>query len=93
MPSIGQTWVLASIGDVVEMGILSALKRLLMESNFTNQFHIFSRPQYQRINQQKIYIVGVLIKKLPGIFAGVVITPEKKVKNLIFGKNLFINLI
>jgi hypothetical protein len=32
MPSIGQTWVLASIGTVVEMGILSTLKRLLMES-------------------------------------------------------------
>jgi hypothetical protein len=32
MPSIGQTWVLASIGAVVEMGILSTLKRLLMES-------------------------------------------------------------
>jgi hypothetical protein len=32
MPSIGQTWVLASIGAVVEMGILSTLKQLLMES-------------------------------------------------------------
>jgi hypothetical protein len=32
MPSIGQTWVLASIGAVVEMGILSTLNRLLMES-------------------------------------------------------------
>jgi hypothetical protein len=32
MPSIGQTWVLASIGAVFEMGILSTLKRLLMES-------------------------------------------------------------
>jgi hypothetical protein len=32
MPSIGQTWVLASIGAVVEMGVLSTLKRLLMES-------------------------------------------------------------
>jgi hypothetical protein len=32
MPSIGQTWVLASIGAVVEMGILSTLKRMLMES-------------------------------------------------------------
>jgi hypothetical protein len=32
MLSIGQTWVLASIGAVVEMGILSTLKRLLMES-------------------------------------------------------------
>jgi hypothetical protein len=28
---IGQTWVLASIGAVVEMGILCTLKRLLME--------------------------------------------------------------
>jgi hypothetical protein len=32
MPSIGQTWVLVSIGAVVEMGVLSTLKRLLMES-------------------------------------------------------------
>jgi hypothetical protein len=33
MPSIGQTWVLASIGAVVEMGVLIiTLKRLLMES-------------------------------------------------------------
>jgi hypothetical protein len=35
MPSIGQTWVLASIGAVVEMGVLSTLKRLLMGSNPT----------------------------------------------------------
>jgi hypothetical protein len=33
MPSIGQTWALASIGAVVEMGVLSTLKRLLIESN------------------------------------------------------------
>jgi hypothetical protein len=33
MPSIGQTWVLASIGAVVEINILSTLKRLLVESN------------------------------------------------------------
>jgi hypothetical protein len=26
MPSIGQSWVLASIGAVVEMGVLSTLK-------------------------------------------------------------------
>jgi hypothetical protein len=32
MPSIGQTWVLASIGAVVEFGILSTLKRQHMES-------------------------------------------------------------
>jgi hypothetical protein len=32
VPSIGQTWVLASIGAVVEMGVLSTLKRLPMES-------------------------------------------------------------
>jgi hypothetical protein len=31
MPSIDQTWVLASIGAVVEMGVLSTLKQLLME--------------------------------------------------------------
>jgi hypothetical protein len=36
VPSIGQTWVLASIGAVVEMGILSTLKRLLMESKLVN---------------------------------------------------------
>jgi hypothetical protein len=35
MLSIGQTWVLASIGAVVEMGVLSTLKRLLMESTCT----------------------------------------------------------
>jgi hypothetical protein len=35
MPSIGQTWVLASIGAVVEMGVLSTLKLLLMESSLT----------------------------------------------------------
>jgi hypothetical protein len=33
MPSIGQTWVLASIGVVVEMGVLSTLKRLLMDDS------------------------------------------------------------
>jgi hypothetical protein len=32
MPSIGQTWVLASIGAVVEIGVLSTLKQLHMES-------------------------------------------------------------
>jgi hypothetical protein len=32
MPSIGQTWVLASIDAIVEMGILSTLKRLPLES-------------------------------------------------------------
>jgi hypothetical protein len=35
MPSIGQTWVFASIGAVVEMGILSTLKRLPMESMYS----------------------------------------------------------
>jgi hypothetical protein len=41
IPSIGQTWVLASIGSigaVVEMGILSTLKQLLMESIRTPDF-------------------------------------------------------
>jgi hypothetical protein len=38
MPSIGQTWVFASIGAVVEMGVLSTLKRLLMESNLNHAF-------------------------------------------------------
>jgi hypothetical protein len=32
MPSIGQTCILASIGAVVEIGVLSTLKQLLMES-------------------------------------------------------------
>jgi hypothetical protein len=37
MPSIGQTWVLASIGAVVEMGVLTrTLERLLMESTFSH---------------------------------------------------------
>jgi hypothetical protein len=35
---IGQTWVLASIGAVVEMGILSTLKRLLMESILARRY-------------------------------------------------------
>jgi hypothetical protein len=35
MPSIGQTSVLTSIGAVVEMGILSTLKRLLVESTLS----------------------------------------------------------
>jgi hypothetical protein len=35
MPSIGQTWVLASIGAVVEMGVLiSTIETLLMESRY-----------------------------------------------------------
>jgi hypothetical protein len=38
MPSIGQTWVLASIGAVVEMGILSTLKWLLIESYVIHDF-------------------------------------------------------
>jgi hypothetical protein len=38
MPSIGQTWVLASIGAVVEM---STLKRLLMESICGSAFENF----------------------------------------------------
>jgi hypothetical protein len=33
MPSIGQTWVLASIRAVEEIGVLSTLKRLPKESN------------------------------------------------------------
>jgi hypothetical protein len=35
MPSIGQAWVLATIGAVVEIGVLSTLKRLPMESRST----------------------------------------------------------
>jgi hypothetical protein len=38
MPSIGQAWVLATIGAVVEMGVLSTLKRLLMESSWILAF-------------------------------------------------------
>jgi hypothetical protein len=37
--SIGQTWALASIGAIVEMGVLSTLKRLLMESNGRRDAH------------------------------------------------------
>jgi hypothetical protein len=44
MPSIGQTWVLASIGAVVEMGILSTLKRLLMESNGLHEYIKTTKP-------------------------------------------------
>jgi hypothetical protein len=46
MPSIGPTWVLASIGAVVEMGVLRTLKQLLMESTLLStesdslQFHV-----------------------------------------------------
>jgi hypothetical protein len=36
------TRVLASIGAVVEMGVLSTLKRLLMESSLDGEFHCFS---------------------------------------------------
>jgi hypothetical protein len=43
MPSIGQTWVLASIGTVVEMGVLSTLKLLLMESRFSDAGGILSQ--------------------------------------------------
>jgi hypothetical protein len=41
MPSIGQTWDIESIGAVVEMGILSTLKRLLMESNMALDIPFF----------------------------------------------------
>jgi hypothetical protein len=41
MPSIGQTWVLASIGAVFEMGVLSTLKRLLMESRHRHEWQDF----------------------------------------------------
>jgi hypothetical protein len=49
MPSIGQTRVLASIGAVVEMGVLSTLKRLLMESRAIQDrvFHINMHSQFQ----------------------------------------------
>jgi hypothetical protein len=42
MPSIGETWVLASIGAVVEMGVfLSTLKRLLIASRRKYAFSEF----------------------------------------------------
>jgi hypothetical protein len=44
MPSIGQTLILASIGAIVEMGILSTLKRLLMESTVKLCSHISFMP-------------------------------------------------
>jgi hypothetical protein len=54
MPSIGQTWVLASIGAVVEMGILSTLKRLLMGSNSTPAFMALSRQHDLHTFSQKL---------------------------------------
>jgi hypothetical protein len=48
MPSIGQTWVLASIGAVVEIGVLSTLKRLLMEFNGGVGFLPFLRPSFRQ---------------------------------------------
>jgi hypothetical protein len=46
MPSIGQTWALVSIGAVVEMGVLSTLRRLLLESNplSTGKLNFLSAP-------------------------------------------------
>jgi hypothetical protein len=43
VPSIGQTWILVSIGAVVEMGILSTLKRLLMESTSIHKIFILQK--------------------------------------------------
>jgi hypothetical protein len=45
----GQTWVLASIGAVVEMGVLSTLERLPMESRAMvapSSFHFISQKVY-----------------------------------------------
>jgi hypothetical protein len=53
MPSIGQTWVLASIGAVVEMGVLSTLKRLLMESN---ESQAICTP----LGEERVYNIGLL---------------------------------
>jgi hypothetical protein len=46
MPSIGQTRVLVSIGAVVEMGVLSTLKQLLMEYNLTGNAPIINVAEY-----------------------------------------------
>jgi hypothetical protein len=52
MPSIAQTWVLASIGAVVEKGVLSTLKRLLMESNSRAAV----RDQRHRLNKHRCHL-------------------------------------
>jgi hypothetical protein len=56
MPSIGQTWVLSSIGAVVEMGVLSTLKRLSMVSKKTSACKSSQLPW---ISQFNIYLSGI----------------------------------
>jgi hypothetical protein len=62
MPSIGQTWVLASIGAVVEMGVLTrTLKRLLMESTATPAWsmNLFLKCQiYKKADMPQIFQWG-----------------------------------
>jgi Zn finger protein HypA/HybF involved in hydrogenase expression len=71
MPSIGQTWVLASTGAVVEVGVLSTLKRPLMEFRFhleqwsfhESPFHInTSNATLQCTNEIKVWIQKSLIQ-------------------------------
>jgi hypothetical protein len=58
MPSIGKTWVLASIGAVVEMGVLTRTLKRLLESMCSGaifyimrtflEFHIFTNSHHYR---------------------------------------------
>jgi hypothetical protein len=61
LPSIGQTWILASIGAVVEMGILSTLKRLLWSliSDGTICYLIQFQPFSEGIKVRKSLIVSM----------------------------------
>jgi hypothetical protein len=54
MRSIGQTWALTSIGAVVEMGVLSTLKRLPMESIITQAKEFcYTHEEFRKYSQQK----------------------------------------
>jgi hypothetical protein len=64
MPSIGQTWVLASIGAVVEMGILSTLKQLLMESCHSNLIAVVYFEPCMRDREMEKKIENTCILKL-----------------------------
>jgi hypothetical protein len=57
-------WVLAPIGAVVEMGVLSTLKRLLMESN-----------QALETNERRIYVHYNVIPYHLNSFHGFAIRP------------------
>jgi hypothetical protein len=67
MPSFGQTWVLASIGAVVEMDILSSLKKLLMESS---SIHAEGKiiPSENTVDCPNIYILVEGICNCPNIY-------------------------